>query len=155
MKKRVSSLVSWCFEPSQPQRITSGLWMKRTISHNKLMLKGIVHYQSLKKNHRTLTMSSKLEEELSSISSADSNNRIPLSILASPPWTHVYRVNHRESKWSASCLSGCVWPFPSMRWIIGMCVAFSSHAVNYRNVCGLFLACGELSGCVWPFPRMR
>ena len=36
-----------------------------------------------------------------------------------------------------------------------MCVAFSSHAVNYRNVCGLFLPCGELSGCVWAFPRMR
>ena len=31
-QRRVSSIVSWCFEPSQPQRITSGLNTNFTVS---------------------------------------------------------------------------------------------------------------------------
>ena len=48
-------------------------------------------------------MSSKLEEERSSV---QSNNSIPLSIHVSPSWIRVYSGNKSESKWCASCLMG-------------------------------------------------
>ena len=63
------------------------------------MLKEII--SKLEENLSNITMSWKLEKELSS---AHSNNSILFSIHASLSWICVYTGNKNKSKWCASCL---------------------------------------------------
>ena len=55
-KEKVSYLVSWCFEPSQPDRITSGLTRKRNVSQTNRWL----HEDAIKQNVNQLDHSSGL-----------------------------------------------------------------------------------------------
>ena len=41
-EEKESELVSWCFEPSQPQRITSGLKEKEKRKKKKITSEGVV-----------------------------------------------------------------------------------------------------------------
>ena len=100
--------------------------MKRTLKHNKIMLKAIINHESLKKNYQTLIMfkaifnyqnMKKNDQTLQWARSLKKNDLLCtaiivfLSLFTLHWWICVQTGNKSESEWCASCLiSHCYRP---------------------------------------------